>query len=485
LSDLTPEQRSWRDDNGVISCTGHPSFPTCSTSDPSLNTGFVYDDDNAPFTVRTKGKTHTEIDANPLHAMRNAVGTAVSSAFAEASESIGKFAGDLLVTSMTWWINQDSISLTYAQSMADKQPVQQVIGLIMMAGVIGSSIAMMISRRTQPAAEIIAGGVRYLLISSLALVVLSGAVRAGDDFARQMVTGGAQQFGQRIQEMLSVDTVGNPGGVLMLGQIAVILGFVQWVMGFLRQAGIVVCYAMILIAAAGQMSSWGRQWFPRIASMCIALVLYKPLAAFIYSLGFTLIGQTKSLTDLVIGLMVIALAVIALPALMKFFSFLGFHVTGGTGALAAASGAVAGAAMLASALGGERGGGGDPSSPAANFSSVEPGPGGHAEPDPSPGNQLPSAGSGQLHAAPQKELGSGDHPPALASGGSPDAPSQAGGEAAKQAAGADTARTAGMAATGIGVAAVVAEKAVSAIPEAADGVGEAMTGNDDLGPEMT
>ena len=193
---------------------------------------------------------------------------------------------------MTWWIKQDSISLSYAQSMAGKVPVQQVVGLIMMAGILGSSIAMMISRRTQPAAEMAMYGVRYLLISSLALVVLTGAVRAGDDFARQMVTGGAEQFGQRVQAMLGTETIGNPGGVLVLGLIAVLLGFIQWVMGFMRQAGLVVLYAMILIAAAGQLSTWGRQWFPRIASMCIALVLYKPLAAWIYSLGFTLMDRT-------------------------------------------------------------------------------------------------------------------------------------------------------------------------------------------------
>ena len=54
--------------------------------------------------------------------------------------------------------------------------------------------------------------------------------------------------------------------------------------------------------------------------------------------------------------MVIALAVIALPTLMKFFSFLGFQVTGGTGALAAAAGMIGSGALLASSLGGGGGG---------------------------------------------------------------------------------------------------------------------------------
>lgn len=469
LSDLTPEQRSWRDGDGVISCSAHPTFPTCSTTPNEV--GVDYPDDNSAYLVRIKTKTDPNIDLNPMHA----VGSEVSSAFAQAAESIGKFAGDLLTESMTWWIKQDSISLSYAQSMAGKAPVQQVVGLIMMAGILGSSIAMMISRRTQPAAEMAMYGVRYLLISSLALVVLTGAVRAGDDFARQMVTGGAEQFGQRVQAMLGTETIGNPGGVLVLGLIAVLLGFIQWVMGFMRQAGLVVLYAMILIAAAGQLSSWGRQWFPRIASMCIALVLYKPLAAWIYSLGFTLMGQDDSLTSLIIGLMVIALAVIALPTLMKFFSFLGFQVTGGTGALAAAASMIGGGALLASSLGGGGGGSNDPASP-ASFAAAS-SPGGQAESDPSPGNtpQLTGGDGSALNPPPQKELGGGDEPAALEKGSSPAAPSGAAGGAAD----AEMAAATG----GVGLAAMGTQKAIAAAPEAAESVGDAMTG-DDTGPDM-
>ncbi len=474
LSDLTPEQRSWRDRDGVISCSAHSTFPTCSTTPEA---GIEYPDDNSPFSVQMPGKTKPGIDLNPLHAVRDAVGSSVSTAFAQAAESIGKFAGELLTQSMTWWIKQDSISLSYAQSMAGKQPVQQVVGLIMMAGILGSSIAMMISRRTQPAAEMVMYGVRYLLISSLALVVLTGAVHAGDDFARQMVTGGAEQFGQRMQSMLGVETIGNPGGVLMIGLIAVVLGFIQWVMGFMRQAGLVVLYAMILIAAAGQLSSWGRQWFPRVASMCIALVLYKPLAAFIYSLGFTLIGQDQSLTSLIIGLMVVAMAVLALPTLMKFFSFLGFQVTGGTGALAAAAGMIGSGALLGSSLGGGSGGGGDPATP-ASFAPAE-GAGGQVEPDPSPGNapQLAGGDGAALSPPPQKELGGGE-PAALERGSPPpDAPSSAAGGAA------DAEMAAGAATGGVGLAAMGAEKAIAAAPEAAESIGDTMTG-DDTGPDM-
>ena len=98
-------------------------------------------------------------------------------------------------------------------------------------------------------------------------------MHAGDDFARQVTADGADQFGPQMQQMLGIATLHNPGGVLLLGIVAAVLAGIQWLFGFARQAGIVVLYAMLIFAAAGQLSSWGRQWFPRICEMLMDLVL--------------------------------------------------------------------------------------------------------------------------------------------------------------------------------------------------------------------
>lgn len=415
LSDLSPEQKSWRDPQGVIWCSDHADFANCASNSTG---GFRYSEDNTPFVALTNhnngdGAAQRSVDLNPGHAVSNAVGKAVDSAFGKAAESVGKFAGDMLVESMTWWIGTDSIDLSYADVMSGKQPVQRIVFFIMMAGILSCSILMMITRRTQPAAEVLMGGVKYAVISSMAMIVLSGALHAGDDFAKQMIESGADEFGKRVQLMLGTSTIGNPGGVLFLGSLAALLGFVQWVMGFIRQAGIIVLYSMILFAAAGQLTTWGRQWFPRIASVCIALVLYKPMAAFIYSLGFKLIGTEQSLTTLVTGIMVVALAVIALPAMLKFFDFLGVHVSSGSGALATVMGGAAAGGMFAAA---GSGGSGSSSSMSgdgfANFMSAT-GPGGSGEQDPSPGNTggQPALGSGSG----QQALGSGGGQAAIGS----------------------------------------------------------------------
>ncbi|WP_280471289.1 hypothetical protein [Nocardia cyriacigeorgica] len=524
LSELTAEQKSWRDADGVIWCSEHPEFPGC---EGNPDTGYLYPNDDTLYRAQiNNGARERTFDLSPGTVAENTVGKAVDSAFGKAAESIGKFAGDLLVESMTWWIGTDSISLSYAGVMADKQPVQKVVFFIMMAGILTSAMVMMISRRTEPGAQVLLGGVKYVVISSMALIVLSGAINAGDDFARQMIDTDANQFGQRVQAMLGTATIGNPGGVLILGLLGAILGFIQWVMGFIRQAGIIVLYNMILFAAAGQLTTWGRQWFPRIAATCVALVLYKPMAAFIYSLGFQLIGEEQSLTTLVTGLMVVALAVIALPAMLKFFDFMGMHVSGGSGALGVAVGGLAGGMLGAAALSGGGGGGGGTSAGGdgfANFMSAT-GPGGSGEPDPSPGNggsQALTSGSGQSQlesGSSQKAIGSGssgveleagsggpqpEHPDAA---GTPATPSDAGGSgveiagaagggaagsaagggaAAAGAAGGGSAAAgaAGAAATGGATLAIQAGmSAANSAVDAADDVGSEMTG-DDLGPE--
>ncbi|MFF5035698.1 hypothetical protein [Nocardia salmonicida] len=509
LSELSSEQKSWRDTDGVIWCSQHPQFPGCENKP---DTGYLYPNDDTAFRAQiNNGATQTTIDLNPGRVADNTIGKAVDSAFGKAAESIGKFSGDLLVESMTWWIGTDSISLSYAGVMADKAPVQKVVFFIMMAGILTGSMVMMVTRRTEPGAQILLGGVKYIVISSMALIVLSGAIHAGDDFAHQIIDTDANQFGQRVQAMLGTSTIGNPGGVLLLGIVAFLLGAIQWVMGFIRQAGVVVLYNLILFAAAGQLTTWGRNWFPRIAATCVALVLYKPMAAYIYSLGFGLIGQEQSLTTLVTGLMVVALAVIALPALLKFFDFMGMNVSGGSGALGLAVGGLAGGALgAAAAMGGNGSGSSSGGDGFASFMSAT-GPGG-GEPDPSPGNGGTSAltaGGGQA------QLESGSSPKALGTGssgleleagpssqpenpdasGTPAAPNGSGGSgidvagatdaggAVAAGGGSSAAAGAGAAATGGASMAIQAGlSAASSAAEAADDVGSEMTG-DDLGPE--
>lgn len=402
---LAPEHIELLDENGILDCNkARNKIPICSdpTGDPApakFDEGGKFQElagDAGTVTPGT-GDVDERVDMNKLNPF-NAAKEMLDNWFAQACESVGKFAGDLLVLSMSWWLKTDSIDISYAGALNGEKPIQAVVMLIMAAGILSSAIAMMMLRRTGPAAEFAIGAVKFILISSLSLIVLAGALRAGDDFATQITAKGAEEFGPQMQKMLGIATIKNPGGVLLLGVVGVVLSAIQWLFGFARQAGIVVLFALLIFAAAGQLAPWGRHWFPKVASMLTALVLYKPAAAMLYSLGWKLMGTEESLSAVMVGLMVIALTVLSLPTMLAFFSFLAPGVAGGGSAGAALATGVGLAAAGGSTAMNSFGSSGDSH---ANYmdntgpNSTPTGP----ESDPSPGNGggtgLPSgSGSG-------------------------------------------------------------------------------------------
>src|SRR5258708_5351778 len=108
----------------------------------------------------------------------------------------------------------------------------------------------------------------------------------------------------------------------------------------------VVCLAGVLpVAAAGSIAPLTRPWIRKITSWMLALSFYKPAAAAVYAVAFTMIGSGRDPRTVLMGFVMLLLSVIALPALMKFFTWTTGTIagSGGGGQLlgAAAVGAVA------------------------------------------------------------------------------------------------------------------------------------------------
>ncbi|ORM35510.1 hypothetical protein [Williamsia sp. 1135] len=395
---LAPEHIELLDGSGVLDCEkARGKIPICS--DPTGDPAPAQYDEGGKFIKLTEGGTVTpgagdveeKVDLGKLNPL-NAGKEMLDNWFAQACESVGKFSGDLLVLSMSWWLKTDSIDISYAGALNGEKPIQTVAMMIIAAGIIGSAIGMMMLRRSGPAAEFALGALKFIMISSLSMIVLSGALHAGDDFAQQITAKGAEEFGPRMREMLGIQTISNPGGVLLLGIVAVVLSFIQWVLGFARQAGIVVLFALLIFAAAGQLAPWGRAWFPKIVGMLTALVLYKPAAAMLYSLAWKLMGTEKSLSAVMVGLMVLALAILSLPTMLAFFSFLTPGIAGG-GSAGTALAAGAGGAGMISQMSNSLGSGGDSQSNYMDSTGPGSAPQG-PEADPSPGNSPGGPGSG-------------------------------------------------------------------------------------------
>ena len=247
---------------------------------------------------------------------------------------------DLVVGATTWWLTTPSVDPRDGAVLAAQGAIAPVVTAVLLASVLVAAARLIISRRAEPLGILAAGLGRFAVVSALGLLLLHGALVAGDALAVDLLADAATGFG----EFMRAQLVANPENVLvslLLAFVAAVLAILQWLLMELRQAGLLVLAAMLPLAAAGP-----KTWLYRLGGWLAAIAVYKPAAAFIYFIGFTYLTSataTGQIATLIAGVMVLALAVFAMPVLMRFFSWTGAHISGsggGSGFLGAA-GAVA------------------------------------------------------------------------------------------------------------------------------------------------
>ena len=262
--------------------------------------------------------------------------------FAQVVDTVAHGSADLIVATSTWWAGTDSVDPRDAAVLAAQHAVAPLTVAILVGGVLVAAIRMILSRKAEPLAGLAAGLVRFAVVSALGLTVLQVALQAGDALARQLLGDAANQFATFMRDSLT-----DPGEsifvTLLVALVAAVLSLVQWLLMALRQAGLLVLAAMLPLAASGP-----RPWLYRLLSWLAAMVAYKPAAAFIYYLGFTYLSSTSGIdrgqvSVQVTGVMVLLLAVLAMPVLLRFFSWSGAAVAGAGGgsAFVGAAGAAA------------------------------------------------------------------------------------------------------------------------------------------------
>ena len=279
--------------------------------------------------------------------------------------------------------------------------------------------------------------------------------------------------------MLTTSSIGD-GLMIVLGVIVIIATLIQWVLLFFRQAGIVILAAFLPLAAAGSIGTGTKPWLRKLLSWILSLVFYKVLVAACYAIAFELIGTSTDVAGFILGFVVLIIAIIALPVLLKLFAW-GVdagaeHLGSGVGAMVTGG---AGLAMAGAQVANGFGGSGRVS--AAQQASVI---------DQGLGSMSDSSGSGSNSGGPSgiSAAGSDGSPgaggPSGSSGATEVAASSSGAAAATGGSAASTAGAAGGAAAG-GVAAgagaaappiAAAQAGMDAVKGAANAAGEAMGG---------
>jgi hypothetical protein len=346
--------------------------------------------------------------------------------------------------------------------------------LVAVLGLLWQAITLTITRKGEPLLQAIRGLATTALWGAVGIVGTQLALRASDSYTYWILK--QSIFGNSANP---VDTLGTALGDLSPAEsynaLILLLCFylpimfitvAQIVLMVFREGSVVLLAGLLQLAAAGSFTRLTAGWLPKITGWTLALVAYKPIAASVYATAFALMGN-DGMRNSIMGLAVMILAIVAMPATMKFFNWTVGSLATQSSAMGMIGSAAAAGVHAASSL---RGIGGNRASDHATYMDDH-GPGGGGA---GAGGPTGAEDGGGLPGADTMRP---SMPSPTAPTGSTTASSSSAGSAA---AGAGTSAAAGAATGGVSVAAQAGAEAVGKVRQAAqsaaDTAGDAMQG---------
>ncbi len=355
------------------------------------------------------------------------------------------------------------------------------MGAAAVVSVIIGGVRMAWEQRAEPGKETIKSLLTLIVVAGAGVTIVGLLVSAFDSFSVWILNGALNCdvgtdtacFGNNIATLLALTTNPATGGlgallIIILGLIAILATAFQIVLMIARGGMLVILTGILPLSAAATNTEMGKGWFKKNVGWLVAFILYKPAAAIVYAAAFQLAGTNVFQDDgtgfiaVLTGLILMVLALFAMPALMRFVTpLVGAMSAGAGGALGVAAlaalptGAASMGRLATGSGGGSSGGSGSTGSPGSTGSAGPSGANGGGQSAPKAAQASSAAGGGGTTGA------------AASSGAA------AGGGAAAGAAAGAAGGPIGMAA---GVALGAAKQAGQAATGAARNIGDQATG---------
>ena len=307
------------------------------------------------------------------------VGEACSIAGGAASSIAGDFvqtaatdaanaADSLLKTLATSWTNIGTPNL--ADGSGNGAATQLLQGdlkfVTLWVGVASLLVAagrMAYMRRADPLREAAMGLIRLLLVGGMGIIAIDTFAAIGDQFSSYVLSSATTSQAGGLNQATSLFKLTGAAGfsavpflLLILALLAVLSTLVQLFLIIIRGALLVLIGGTWPLAAAASMTTGGSQWFKKVTGYLVAFLLYKPAAAICYAAAFKLIASAgpDPVVAQIEGVVLIIMATLTLPALLKFV-VPAVSSAGGFGAgeaLAAGAAVATGAAAIIATGGG-------------------------------------------------------------------------------------------------------------------------------------
>jgi hypothetical protein len=250
----------------------------------------------------------------------------------------------VVTNTATWWVRIPSPDLTAEHAVTRiQQWLLPITVAVAVGGVIAAGARMALTRRANPLLDVTGGLLTIAAAGTLGLSVVTLLLKAGDAWSTwvlQVSTGG--HFIQRLDLTLQLGGAAAPAVVLVFGLVAIVFSLVQAILMLFRQAALLILAGALPLAAAGSIAPMTRTWVRKVTAWMLALICYKPAAAAVYAVAFTMVGSGRSPRTVLMGFVMMMLSVLMLPALMRFFTW----TTGTIGSSGGGGGQLLGAATV-------------------------------------------------------------------------------------------------------------------------------------------
>ena len=282
-------------------------------------------------------------ECTPLNFVVCIPGEAIGNAVESGAQNLGEVmmaAWDSLMKSfLTSWLDVGLLVRLDAGSVP--WLTEQLHTFSVFFAVVGVMIACiwtMVHARGDKAIQVSKSLFRVFLVTTLGTVLIQVVLAGGDSFSTWVLdSAGVSAAGYKAVAGLA----GMGAGLAIIaGIFGVIATLFQWGIMMVRAVVLPLLVAVWPLSAAASMVAGGEETFSKVTKWLVAFLLYKPVAAIIYAFAWKMKSGEDGVGGVISGMLLLVLAVAALPALMKL-------VSPGTAALGGAAGG--GMAMAAGA----------------------------------------------------------------------------------------------------------------------------------------
>lgn len=283
-----------------------------------------------------------------IDAVTSSASDIASEALNALAKSILDGATEMLRTLSSLWVQIPSETTDSPASWLSGSLVE-LTGAVAVASLLIAFAKVALSGRGEHANRAIGGLVRLIAVNGAGAALVVLGLNWGDQFSKWILDAAtANDPSSHINGISAAITVAFAATFvqMLLGILALIGTIIQIALMFLRIPMLVVVAGLWPLAAASSATETGLQWYRKLTGWLIALVLYKPVAAIVYAAAFHMMQPTNDPTTVLGGIALTVIAVIALPALMRFFVPMVSAVGGGSGAGAVAANMATGAVAV-------------------------------------------------------------------------------------------------------------------------------------------